>query len=87
MPGFGSSYPTALTNINGRLYFAANDGVVGDELWSSNGTFAGTVLEADINPGPAGSSPDSIVSQFGRLLLVATGSTIGRELFAEAPPV
>jgi ELWxxDGT repeat protein len=32
------------------LYFAANDGVKGNEPWKSNGTEQGTVMVADINP-------------------------------------
>src|SRR5690606_30711868 len=35
------------------LYFFANDGVHGMELWKSNGTEAGTVLVKDIQPGVA----------------------------------
>ena len=49
-PGTGSSYPRYLTNVNGTLFFSANDGTHGYELWESNGTAAGTVLVKDINP-------------------------------------
>ncbi|UOK41952.1 MULTISPECIES: ELWxxDGT repeat protein [Flavobacterium] len=38
-----------LTNINGVLYFSANDGVNGSELWKSDGTEAGTVMVKNIN--------------------------------------
>ncbi len=85
-PGLSGSYPTALTNIAGRLYFSANNGVVGDELWSSNGTFNGTVLESDIQPGAGSSAPNTIVSLLGRIVLTAVGTGIGREFFSEAPP-
>ena len=50
-PAVGSSYPGNLTNVNGTLFFTANDGTHGDELWKSDGTAAGTVLVKDINPG------------------------------------
>ena len=37
--------------VNGTLYFAANDGANGRELWKSDGTAAGTVLVKDIRTG------------------------------------
>jgi ELWxxDGT repeat protein len=43
--------------VDGTLYFAADDGTNGQELWRSDGTEAGTVLVKDINPGPSSSSP------------------------------
>ena len=46
-----------LTNVNGTLYFAADDGTNSLELWKSDGTAAGTVLVKDIAPGPSGSGP------------------------------
>ena len=50
-PGPDSSFPTDLTNVNGTLYFAANEGYNGDELWKSDGTAAGTVMVKDIDMG------------------------------------
>jgi ELWxxDGT repeat protein len=43
--------------VNGRLVFAADDGVHGEELWVSNGTATGTKLLKDIDPGSASSLP------------------------------
>ena len=37
--------------MNGTLFFIANDGNAGNELWKSDGTDAGTVLVKDIRPG------------------------------------
>ena len=36
--------PGSLTIVGGKLFFAADDGVAGRELWKSDGTAAGTVL-------------------------------------------
>ena len=33
------------------LYFTANDGVGGQELWKSDGSPSGTLMVKDINPG------------------------------------
>jgi ELWxxDGT repeat protein len=37
------------------LYFVADDGAHGFELWRSNGTAGGTALVVDLEPGPGGS--------------------------------
>lgn len=42
--------------VGHRVFFAADDGRSGRELWSSDGTSEGTVLLVDLAPGPA--SPD-----------------------------
>jgi ELWxxDGT repeat protein len=49
-----SSNPVLLTNLNGTLVFAADDGKTGYELWRSDGTSGGTKLVKDVTPGPAG---------------------------------
>ena len=56
-PGSSSSFPSNLTEVNGTLFFEANDGTNGRELWKSDGTSAGTVLVKDINPGSSSSYP------------------------------
>ena len=49
--------PRNLTNVNGTLFFAADDGTNGCELWKSDGTAAGTVLVKDIRPGITAPAP------------------------------
>lgn len=50
------------TNVNGKLYFVANDGISGNELWTSDGTAAGTKLVADLNPGSGNSNPTDLTA-------------------------
>jgi ELWxxDGT repeat protein len=71
LPGVGSSRPIRATYVNSTLFFQANDGTTGGELWKSDGTNAGTVLVKDIQPGIASSNPSKstplIVGQIGIL--------------------
>ena len=46
-----TSGPSSLTGVGGTLFFTADDGIHGRELWKSDGTRAGTVLVKDIHPG------------------------------------
>ncbi|APZ90894.1 cadherin-like domain-containing protein [Fuerstiella marisgermanici] len=53
VPGEGSPGAVglkSLTALNGELYFGADDGIHGYELWKSDGTAGGTVRVTDINP-------------------------------------
>jgi ELWxxDGT repeat protein len=74
---FSSLYPHKLENVNGVVYFTADDGVHGLELWKSDGTSAGTELVKDVFPGAAGSSwpdfPSQLANVNGILFFSATG--------------
>lgn len=50
-PGPDWSQPDNLSDAGDRLFFTANDGLHGRELWTSNGTEEGTVRLTDINSG------------------------------------
>ncbi len=81
----GSSYPSNLTAIGSKLFFRAYTTTAGYELWSSNGTSAGTMLVRDINPGstssiPNSSYPTALKSFQGKLYFQATSSS-GAELW------
>jgi ELWxxDGT repeat protein len=80
-PGILPSNPQYLTNVNGELFFTADDGVHGRELWKSDGTAAGTVLVKDINPGSAGSAPHDLTSVNGELFFSADDGVHGAALW------
>jgi ELWxxDGT repeat protein len=50
-PGGVESSISQMTDVNGTLFFIANNGVNGNELWKSDGTAAGTVMVKDITLG------------------------------------
>jgi ELWxxDGT repeat protein len=80
-PGAGGSNPNGLASFNGHLYFDANDGVNGFELWRSDGTAAGTVMVKDINPGAAGSFPFELTVANDLVYFTADGGATGMELW------
>ncbi|HEY0607103.1 MAG TPA: ELWxxDGT repeat protein [Herpetosiphonaceae bacterium] len=59
-----------LTSVQDTLFFTANDGVHGVELWKSDGSTGGTTLVADLAPGAAGSSLMDLVAMGDRLFFV-----------------
>jgi ELWxxDGT repeat protein len=80
-PGGGSSTPSFLTDVNGTLYFSANNRTEGRELWKSDGTEEGTELVKDVRPGNASSNVAKIVSFNNGILFVANDGDTGYELW------
>src|SRR4029450_9400382 len=75
----------SLVNVNGTLFFTADDGVHGRELWKSDGTSAGTVMVKDIHLGVSGSFtpsfPAKLTNVNGVLYFVAGDGVHGLELW------
>jgi ELWxxDGT repeat protein len=68
----------------GRIFFVANDGVNGRELWTSDGTANGTQMVADINPGLSSAFNSTNVKLYVRsdaVLFGANDSIHGYELW------
>ena len=66
-PGSRSSmtsegYSKTFSVVGDKLFFRANDGVHGNELWVSDGTPSGTKLVKDLNPGATSGGASNIVS-------------------------
>jgi len=81
-PG-SSSYPDQLTFAGPSLvFFVANDGTHGRELWRTDGTAAGTRRLTDINVG-GDSNPKDLTVAGSKLYFTATpdGWPAGRQLF------
>jgi ELWxxDGT repeat protein len=81
-----SSYPSDLVEFKDRLYFSADDGVHGSELFVSDGTAEGTQLLVDLYPGENNygsnnSSPTNLVEFNNQLYFTANNGESGYELF------
>jgi len=84
--GFALERITELTAVNSSLFFSAYDGSTGQELWTSDGTTAGTKEVLDIFPGTSSGSPNSsepsdLTNVNGALYFTATDATHGLQLW------
>src|SRR5262245_51066265 len=71
--------------VGATLFFRANDGATGHELWKSDGTSSGTQLVRNINEEIGGglldSNPRDLVNLNGTLLFAANSGSAGYELW------
>jgi ELWxxDGT repeat protein len=80
-PGLESSSPAMFVEFNGAVYFRANDGMHGIELWKTDGTLAGTSLVTDLNPGAANALPGELRVAGGSLYFNAFTEPTGSKVF------
>jgi ELWxxDGT repeat protein len=79
-PGSASSNPSDFRVFNGRLYFNADNGSNGSELWRADGSIFGISLFKDINA-TGSSSPIGFQQYNGKLYFAADDGINGDELW------
>ena len=74
---YPSANPSYLTLAGSTVFFVADDGIHGKELWKTDGTEAGTTLVKDLSPGTtAGFGPTGLTT-FGSRVLFFEFSSLG----------
>ena len=78
---FNFNYTPAFAVLNKVVYYTADDGIHGSELWRSDGTEEGTYLVKDINPGSASGNAYYIIVFKSKLYFMAYAPETGYELY------
>jgi ELWxxDGT repeat protein len=80
-PKTRDSWPQYFTDVNGTVFFTADDGVHGVQLWKTDGTESGTVLVKDIPGGYRGALPGNLTNVNGTLFFTANVTSSGFQLW------
>lgn len=81
-PGAQSSIPGHKTVFDGKLYFQANDGINGYELWSYDGMTAALVANVNAGGESSDSYPQCLTVFDSKLYFRAVGDGGGMELYS-----
>jgi ELWxxDGT repeat protein len=79
--GTPSTERTHFVTMGTQVFFVANDGTHGYELWVTNGTANGTVMVKDIFPGEDGSEPTWLTKVGSLVFFAASNGISGTELW------
>ncbi|RYD58216.1 MAG: T9SS type A sorting domain-containing protein [Sphingobacteriales bacterium] len=77
---FTTSSDASLLVVGSTVYFSANDNLHGPELWTTNGTEAGTKMVTDLLPGQEGVNPYSFL-RFDNKLVFSTAPPYPSEFY------
>ncbi|RKH74239.1 ELWxxDGT repeat protein [Corallococcus aberystwythensis] len=80
-PGTEGSAPERLVEVGGNVFYAADDGASGSELWVTDGINTASRRVKDVRPGAYGSTPRFLTRMGGRLFFVADDGARGPELW------
>lgn len=76
-----NSFPNDVINYAGYLFFSADDGDHGFELWKTDGGFPGTMMLNEIYPGPGNAYPYWKIVFDSSLFFIASDSAHGQEIW------
>lgn len=72
----------SITDLNGSLFFTANDGNHGCELWMSDGSEDGTFMVQDLKSGSSSSNPENLAAANNTLFFTIKDEEYGAELWS-----
>lgn len=70
-----SSNPSDFIQVGSLVFFVADDGIHGDELWKTSGSSGSTVMVKDINVGTDSTLIDDMIAYNGKLYFTAYNVT------------
>ncbi len=84
--GKGDSNPAAIGDVGWVMFFSANDGITGVELWETEPPYLHARQVTDINPGRPSSNPKSLGRLGTSLFFTAEDKEHGEEVWVSETP-